>query len=96
MSKRTDQDTTAAIPQRTWPSGDSPAIDTTCGRSKTPSAIYDELSCLGFGAAEAGNLTAYLLGIPPVRAGWTRREIERLLFTRYLVERGWTNARAES
>jgi hypothetical protein len=38
--------------------------------------------------AEAGNLTAYSLGIGPIDGGWTVREIERLRFLRYLVDAG--------
>lgn len=41
----------------------------------------------GFQPTEAGNLTAYLIGLAPVERGWTVDEIERLLFVRHLVER---------
>jgi hypothetical protein len=43
---------------------------------------------MGFRSDEAGNLTAYLQGLPPVDGGWAVGEIERLLFLRHLVERG--------
>jgi hypothetical protein len=43
---------------------------------------------MGLGPAEAGNLTAYLSGLRPVEHGWTLGEIDRLVFLRYLVERG--------
>ena len=37
---------------------------------------------------EAGNLTAYVHGLQPMGTSWTVAEIDRLLFLRYLVERG--------
>jgi hypothetical protein len=40
----------------------------------------------GFQAAEAGNLTAFVHGLAPVKGGWTVDEIEHLLFVRHLVE----------
>ena len=42
---------------------------------------------MGSEPTEAGNLTAYLIGLAPVESGWTVDEIERLLFVRHLVER---------
>lgn len=45
------------------------------------------LTAQGFQPTEAGNLTAYLIGLAPVERGWTVDEIERLLFTRHLFER---------
>lgn len=56
------------------------------------SAAYRELRLRGFGQRAAGNLTAYLRGIRPVESGWTLYEIERLLFIRYLVSRGSSDA----
>ena len=52
-------------------------------------AIYRQLGSIGMRPAEAGNLTAYLNGLTPVEGGWTIAEVERLLFARYLVDRGW-------
>jgi hypothetical protein len=49
---------------------------------------YRLLGSMGFRSGEAGNLTAYLQGLPPVTDGWAVVEIERLLFLRHLVERG--------
>lgn len=49
---------------------------------------YRDLGVMGLAPAEAGNLTAYLRGLRPVRQGWTVQEIERLLFLRYLVDGG--------
>ena len=43
---------------------------------------------IGMRPAEAGNLTAYLNGLTPVEDGWTISEVERLLFVRYLADRG--------
>ena len=83
MSQRTHPRTTAGILRRAWSPGD-------------PRSIYHEVSRLGFGPAEAGNLTAYLVGIPPVVGGWSPRELERLLFVHHLVERGWPDARVRS
>jgi hypothetical protein len=51
-------------------------------------ATYRLLSARGLRRNEAGNLTAYLYGLPPIEGGWRLQEIERLLFTRYLVEQG--------
>ena len=49
---------------------------------------YRELGARGLAPTEAGNLTAYLRGLRPVDKGWTVAEINRLLFLRYLVDRG--------
>jgi len=51
-------------------------------------ATYRDLGAKGLAPAEAGNLTAYLRGLRPVDHGWTVAEIDRLLFLRYLVDRG--------
>ena len=51
-------------------------------------ATYRQLRAAGLEHAEAGNLTAYLAGLGPVESGWETVEIERLLFVRYLAERG--------
>ena len=37
---------------------------------------------------EAANLLGVSVGLRPVQAGWTLREIERLRFTRHLAETG--------
>lgn len=37
---------------------------------------------------EAANLLGVSVGLRPVPAGWTLREIERLRFARHLVESG--------
>jgi hypothetical protein len=51
-------------------------------------ATYGDLRGKGLAPTEAGNLTAYLRGLRPVDQGWTVAEIDRLLFLRYLVDRG--------
>jgi hypothetical protein len=51
-------------------------------------ATYGDLGAMGLAPTEAGNLTAYLRGLRPVDQGWTVAEIDRLLFLRYLVDRG--------
>jgi hypothetical protein len=53
-----------------------------------PAVTYRLLGSRGFRFDEAGNLTAYLHGLPPIKGGWAVGEIERLLFLRHLVERG--------
>jgi hypothetical protein len=53
-----------------------------------PAITYRLLGSMGFRSDEAGNLTAYLQGLPPVKDGWAVGEIERLLFLRHLIERG--------
>ena len=52
-----------------------------------PQGTYRHLRILGLEPSEAGNLAAFVRGIPPVATGWTVKEIDRLLFLRYLVER---------
>ena len=42
----------------------------------------------GFTTTEAVNLTARLAGLPPVRTGWSLRQVEHLLFLRSIVESG--------
>jgi hypothetical protein len=49
---------------------------------------YRLLALRGLSPAEAGNLTAYSMGLGPVDGGWTVREIERLRFLRYLAGTG--------
>ena len=51
-------------------------------------ATYRDLGAKGLAPREAGNLTAYLRGLRPVDQGWTVVEIDRLLFLRYLADRG--------
>ena len=51
-------------------------------------ATYRDLGAKGLAPAEAGNLTAYLRGLRPMAQGWTVAEIDRILFLRYLVDRG--------
>jgi hypothetical protein len=51
-------------------------------------ATYRDLGAKGLAPREAGNLTAYLRGLRPIDQGWTVAEIDRLLFLRYLVDRG--------
>jgi hypothetical protein len=51
-------------------------------------ATYRDLGAKGLAPVEAGNLTAYLRGLRPVDQGWTVAEIDRILFLRYLVDRG--------
>lgn len=58
------------------------------GEPERPAITYRLLGSMGFRSDEAGNLTAYLQGLPPVTDGWAVGEIERLLFLRHLVERG--------
>ena len=65
-----------------------PATDATHATDASPIGIYRDLGAQGLAPAEAGNLTAYLRGIRPVAQGWTVAEIDRLLFLRYLVDRG--------
>ena len=54
----------------------------------SPRATFRRLRVCGLSAEEAGNLTARLEGLRPVRDGWAVLEIERLVFLRWLVERG--------
>ena len=42
----------------------------------------------GLSLAEASNLTARLVGLPPARSGWALRQVEHLLFLRSIVESG--------
>jgi hypothetical protein len=53
----------------------------------SPSSAYRLLGLQGMQPGEAGNLVALASGLAPVEGGWHPREIERLLFVRYLVER---------
>jgi hypothetical protein len=47
--------------------------------------LYRRLTSAGFGAAGAGNLSGFVVGLKPVDAGWTIHEIKGLLFLRELV-----------
>ena len=42
----------------------------------------------GLTLAEASNLTARLVGLQPVRTGWSLHQIEHLLFLRSIIETG--------
>jgi hypothetical protein len=53
-----------------------------------PEVTFRRLRIAGLTAAQAGNLTARLSGLSPVRTGWSVNEIERLLFLRSLVDSG--------
>jgi hypothetical protein len=46
------------------------------------------LQMSGLSLAEASNLTAHLVGLPPARSGWSLRQVEHLLFLRSIVETG--------
>jgi hypothetical protein len=58
------------------------------GPSGSPAVTYRLLGSKGFRPNEAGNLTAYLHGLPPVESGWDVGEIKGLIFLRHLVIRG--------
>lgn len=64
--------------------------ETVCAapQGMSPRATFRRLRVCGLSAQEAGNLTARLEGLRPVRDGWTVLEIERLVFLRWLVDRG--------
>jgi len=51
-------------------------------------ATYRDLAARGLAPTEAGNVTAFMRGLRPAHQGWTVAEIDRLLFLRFLVERG--------
>ena len=51
-------------------------------------AAYRALLAIGLSDSEAGNLTAHLAGLGPVRQGWEIREVDRLLVIRSLVATG--------
>jgi hypothetical protein len=74
---------------------DSPAVNIGQGLaeepelpSQTPEVTFRRLRIAGLTTAQAGNLTARLSGLSPVRTGWSVVEIERLLFLRSLVDSG--------
>ena len=54
----------------------------------SPRATFRRLLFCGLTPEQAGNLTARLEGIKPIRDGWTVAEIDRLVFLRWLVTRG--------
>jgi hypothetical protein len=47
--------------------------------------LYRRLTAAGFGAAGAGNLSGFVVGLTATNAGWTVREISGILFLRELV-----------
>jgi hypothetical protein len=53
-----------------------------------PGVTFRRLRIAWLTPAQAGNLTARLSGLSPVRTGWSVAEIERLLFLRSLVDTG--------
>ena len=62
------------------------------GPSRSPAVTYRLLGSKGFRPDEAGNLTGYLHGLPPVESGWRVGEIERLVFLRHLVAGGYISS----
>lgn len=64
------------------------ATDPESSQVMTPRATFRRLRFCGLTPEQAGNLTARLEGIKPIRDGWGVTEIERLVFLRWLVERG--------
>jgi hypothetical protein len=62
--------------------------DRESSRLMTPRATFRRLRFCGLSPQQAGNLTARLEGLRPIRDGWAVAEIERLVFLRWLVERG--------
>jgi hypothetical protein len=52
------------------------------------SEAFRILTARGLRSHEAGNVTAYSLGLSPIEGGWSVGEIERLLFTSYLLAQG--------
>lgn len=69
---------------------DVPVAASERGSTWVPAVLgmYRDLGAIGLAPREAGNLTAYVRGIRPAEGGWTVAEIDRLLFLRYLVDRG--------
>ncbi len=85
MSERTHSQGTAETGRGTAHAAAAPGARE--ARATTPAALYRELRVAGFSAPEAGNLTAYLVGLRPVAGGWSLREVEHLLFLRDQVRR---------
>ena len=64
-----------------------PLSDTLPGRPLGPThAVFARLEGCGLDRVAAGNLTARLAGLEPVRDGWSVREIDRLLFLQWLAD----------
>jgi hypothetical protein len=69
--------------------GPAPIADhETARRTIEVGAIARRLQLGGLSFTEASNLTAHLVGLHPVRAGWSLRQVEHLLFLRSIVETG--------
>jgi hypothetical protein len=57
-------------------------------RDVVVATVARDLQRGGLTLGEASNLTARLVGLPPVHTGWTLRQVEHLLFLRSIVESG--------
>ena len=57
-------------------------------QAMTPRATFRRLCFCGLTPEQAGNLTARLEGLRPIRDGWSVIEIERLVFLRWLIDQG--------
>jgi hypothetical protein len=68
--------------------GESIADHETARRSFEVAVTARRLQLGGFTLTEASNLTARMAGLPPVRTGWSVRQVEHLLFLRSIVETG--------
>lgn len=53
-----------------------------------PSVIFRRLRIGGLSAVEAGNITAWLVGLPTSLNGWTLREIAYMAYLRERVADG--------
>jgi hypothetical protein len=71
------------------PIGMEPIDDHETTRRDVPVALTARrLQASGLTLGEASSLTAHLAGLPPVRTGWSLRQVEHLLFLRSIVENG--------
>jgi hypothetical protein len=60
----------------------------TARRTVEVARMARRLQLSGLTVGEAANLTAHLAGLPPVRTGWSLRQVEHLLFLRSIIETG--------
>jgi hypothetical protein len=70
------------------PADRSPRLADDARARERARSVFQALGARGLRSEEAGNLTAFLLGLRPAAGGWSIAEIEQLLSLRSLVRRG--------
>lgn len=53
--------------------------------SKSVRTLYRRLLIMGYSKEDASNMIANLMGLGPLEHGWSVKELQKLLFLKYLI-----------